>query len=278
MAMNPELQRRVQRYGWDHAAPYYDSSWERQLETAQKKLLEMAALRPGEDVLDIACGSGLVTFPAARSVGSDGAVTGVDISDGMLGLARNVAEEHGMGSVEFARMDAENLDFAPGSFDAVLCGLGLMYVPDPVRSLQEMYKVARDGGRAAVAVWGQRSSCGWAEVFPIVDRRVASDVCPMFFQLGMGRALEVAFSQAGFYDVTSERISVTLHYDSAEEACAAVFAGGPVAMAYRKFDDATREGAHREYLDSIEPYRLGEQYRIPGEFVIACGWKPRDGD
>jgi SAM-dependent methyltransferase len=170
-------------------------------------------------------------------------------------------------------MGAEALELPEGAFDAALCALGLMYVPDPEQALREMHRVLTPGGRMAAVVWGARKNCGWAEVFPIVDRRVDSEVCPLFFRLGTGDALKAAFRTAGFDDVTAERFSVALPFGSAEAACEAIFWGGPVALAWRKFDEATRAEARAEYLDSIAPYRTGDGYAIPGEFVIARGMK-----
>lgn len=116
-----------------------------------------------------------------------------------------------------------------------------------------------------------RNRCGWAEIFPIVDRRVASEVCPMFFQLGTGDTLRHVFEAAGFTGVRLERIASVLHYESSEDACGAAFLGGPVALAYSRFDDQVRSEAHAEYLASIEQYRHGDAYDVPGEFVIVCG-------
>jgi hypothetical protein len=95
----------------------------------------------------------------------------------------------------------------------------------------------------------------------------------LFFQLGTGTALEMTFSAAEFTDLETQRISTVLEYESAEDACGAAFAGGPVALAYSRFDDATRDEAHAEYITSIEPYRKGDRYEIPGEFVITSGRK-----
>ena len=103
-----------------------------------------------------------------------------------------------MPNVRFERMDAEELRFPESSFDVILCALGLMYVPDPEKAVREFHRVLRPSGRAVAAVWGQRSKCGWAEIFPIVDARVQSDVCPMFFRLGTGESLRRAFAAAGF--------------------------------------------------------------------------------
>jgi len=271
--MDPKLQRRVQRYGWDKAAANYERFWQAQLAPAQQRLLELAAPQPGERVLDVACGTGLVTLPAAERVGPHGAVVATDISDAMVGRIRDEAARHGLATVTAARMDAERLELPDASIDVALCALGLMYVPDPLVALQEMRRVLVDGGRAVVAVWGARNRCGWADIFPIVDARVQSEVCPMFFQLGTGGQLGEVMTLAGFSEIVCERISSVLHYDSPDEASGAAFAGGPVALAYSKFDERTRAEAHAEYLASIAPWRSGDSFDVPGEFVIAAGRK-----
>ncbi|HUU33562.1 MAG TPA: methyltransferase domain-containing protein, partial [Vicinamibacterales bacterium] len=152
-----------------------------------------------------------------------------------------------------------------------LCALGLMYVPDVAAALTEMRRVLRPGGRAVAAVWGARSRCGWADIFPIVESRVSSDVCPMFFHLGTGPALHLAFEAAGFFQLVTERLSTMLRYASGDDAADAAFAGGPVAMAYSRFDEATRAAARADYIASIAAYRSGDGYAIPGEFVITAG-------
>lgn len=269
--MDPRLQRRVQRYGWDKAAAHYERFWASQLEPAQRLLLDMADLRPGERVLEVAAGTGLVTFPAAAAVGPKGRVIATDISDAMVTELATGAAMRGLGQIIPLRRDAEALEVEASGFDAALCALGLMYVPDPIVALGQMRRALAPGGRAVAAVWGARARCGWAEIFPIVERRVASEVCPLFFQLGTSTALADAFAAAGFGDIQLERISTILEYPSADDALGAAFAGGPVAMAYSRFDEATRDDAHEEYLASIEGYRSGDGYRIPGEFVVARG-------
>ena len=269
--MDPRLQRRIQRYGWDKAAAVYEQCWSEQLAPAQRRLLEMARARAGERVLDVACGTGLVTFPAAAAVGPVGSVVAVDLSDSMVEHVNAEAARRGLPQVAARRMDAEALQLPDRSFDAAVCALGLMYVPDPRGALSEMVRVLAPEGRAVAAVWGARDRCGWAPIFPIVDRRVASEVCPLFFHLGTGDRLRREMEDAGLVGVESERLSVTLHYSSAEEACAAAFAGGPVALAHSRFDDATRKEAYTEYLAAIEPWRVGKRYEIPGEFVVAAG-------
>lgn len=271
--MKPALQRRVQRYGWDYSSPHYDTGWQHQLGPAQERLLKKSNLKKGEKVLDISCGTGLVTIPIARAVGSEGEVVGIDLSEGMIQKAAEETEKKGFSHITFEHMDAEDLDLSDSSFDIAINSLGLMYYPNPDKAIKEMYRVVKPGGRATALVWGRRSACGWTELFPIVDRRVESDVCPLFFQLGTGENLYRTFQKAGFEDLRSDRFDMTLHFDSDEQAITAAFLGGAVALAYRKFDKQTKNEVHAEYIESIKSYSDGSGYEIPGEFVIVSGRK-----
>jgi ubiquinone/menaquinone biosynthesis C-methylase UbiE len=271
--MDAKLQRRIQRYGWDKAAAYYEQSWQRQLAPAQATMLALANLEPGERVVDIACGTGLVTFAAAAAVGPSGEVVGTDISEVMVTLAASRARSRHLGHVRFERMDAENLSpLADGSFDVALCGLGLMYVPDPQKAVREMTRTLVPGGRVVTAVWGQRSRCGWADIFPIVDAHVKSEVCPLFFSLGTADRLADVYRDAGLVDIVTERLETRLEWASDDDACGAAFVGGPVALAYSRFDARTRLHVRRDYLASIAQWREGG-YAVPGEFVIVAGRK-----
>jgi len=271
--MEPALQKRVQRYGWDKASAYYENFWQRQLKPAQDKLLEMAKLERGEKIIDVACGTGLVSFPAAEKVGERGFVLGTDISDRMIEICMALLNEKNYRNMQFKRMDAEQLDAPDEDYDAALCALGLMYVPDPLKALKEMFRVIKPGGRVVAAVWGRRDHCGWADIFEIIDRRVSSEVCPMFFHLGNGETLKRSFEIAGFSNIFFERINTALNYSSGDEACGAAFAGGPVALPYHKFPEEVKDDVHGEYLDSIRSFQTANGYAIPGEFVVAAGFK-----
>jgi len=262
------LQGRVQRYGWDLAAADYEPLWHRQLAAVHDSVLAAAALAPGERVLDVACGTGLVTFPAAATVGSTGRVVGVDVSGRMVELAQRRARERRIANASFVRMDADRLELGDASFDVALCALGLMYVTDPLAALAGLGRAVRGGGRVVLAVWGDRAHCGWAPLFAIVDAEVASEVCPMFFGLGVPGALVRLCAGAGLVDIAERRIAATLDYRDADEACAAAFVGGPVALAWSRFDARVRERVRDRYIAAIRPWRDGRGYRVPGEFVV----------
>ncbi|MEM0908385.1 MAG: methyltransferase domain-containing protein [Pseudomonadota bacterium] len=273
--MDAKMQRRIQRYGWDKAAERYETGWKASLAPAQAALVAEANAQPGERVVDLACGTGLVTLRLAEAVGPHGEVVGADISQAMVDTLKRCACAQGLHHIRAIRSDAESLPrFASGRADLVTCALGLMYVADPEAAIGEAFRMLKPGGRCVVAVWGNRAACGWADIFPIVDARVKSTVCPMFFRLGTGRALEGALKGAGFEAIHLNRLNTTLPYGDDRAALSAAFEAGPVALAYSRFDAATRADVHREYLSSISPFWQSGGYRIPGEFVIARGTKP----
>ncbi len=117
-------------------------------------LIAAAALRPGERVLDVACGTGVVTRRAVERVGATGAVAGLDVNPGMLAVAR--AQSPGDTSIEWHEASAESMPFADATFDVVLCQMGLQFIPGKLAALREMRRVLNPGGRALVTVPGPK--------------------------------------------------------------------------------------------------------------------------
>ena len=138
-------------HGWDRRFDWYAAvfaplaSW----------CCGAAGVGPGFRLLDVACGTGLVTLPAARLAGTNGCVVAIDLSPEMVSVVTRRARAANLGTVETHEMDAEDLRFDDESFDAVTCACGLMFAPDAPRALQEMRRVLRPGGRIAVAVWDE---------------------------------------------------------------------------------------------------------------------------
>jgi ubiquinone/menaquinone biosynthesis C-methylase UbiE len=272
--MDSKVQRRIQRYGWDLAATDYERLWQAQFAEVQTMLLAQARIAPGDAVLDLACGTGLVTMRAAGAVGPEGSVLGVDLSGKMIEVATGRAEELGLGNVRFERMDGEALALPDASFDVALCALGLMYMPAPELALRELSRVLRPGGRMALAVWGERSQCGWHTLFPIVDAEVASEVCPLFFRLGQPNILASMCEDAALQAIQQKRLATRLTFAHAEAVCHAFFAGGPVALAWSRFNDAVRTRVQERYLASIHAWRRQQGFEIPAEFLVLWANKP----
>ncbi len=273
--MDERLQRRIQRYGWDRAVHAYGRYWHGPLAGLQAELLALAAPAPGEVVLDVACGPGVLSTAAAQAVGPEGQVVGADLSEAMVQAAQQRALAMGLAQARFVRMDAQQLALPDADFDLALCSLGLMYLPDPDAALRELQRTLRPGGRAVLAVWGERARCGWAPLFGIVDAEVNSEVCPLFFALGQGSTLAQRCAAAGLVPRRQQRRSDWLDYANAEEACGAAFAGGPVALAWSRFDSAVRERVQQRYLQALQPWQTSQGgYRLPAEYMLVVAQRP----
>jgi SAM-dependent methyltransferase len=276
--MDPRVFRRVQRYGWDSAARVYEAGWVPLLERLTRSCVDRARLAPGERVLDVATGPGIAAFLAADAVGPTGTVTGIDISAAMVQLAAERALGRRLGHVDFQRRDMETTGALDGAYHAVLCAFGLMFAADLRGAFAELGRVTAPGGRVSACVWGRRSHCGWAEVFPIIDEHIEGGVCPRFFSLGVPGALTLALERAGLRDVVEERVPVTLTWASAEEACRVMLEGGAVALAYGRFSPEVRAKVRAAYVASLEPFRrphpVGYGYDVPSEVVFVTARKP----
>src|SRR5215210_3877545 len=115
-------------------------------------LVQRAALRPGERVLDVACGTGIVARLAAAQLGIDGAVVGLDLNTAMLAVARSLPPPAGV-AITWTEASVLAMPFPEATFDVVLCQLGLQFFPDRPQALQEMHRVLVPGGRLALNVY-----------------------------------------------------------------------------------------------------------------------------
>jgi SAM-dependent methyltransferase len=119
-------------------------------------LVSRAAIEPGMEVLDVACGTGNAAIPAAKQ---GARVTGLDLSPGLIAIARERSTEAGV-DVEWLEGDAQSLPFEDDSFDRVISAIGHMFAPDHKRTADELSRVCRPGGRIAVACWTPEGSIG----------------------------------------------------------------------------------------------------------------------
>ena len=112
------------------------------------RLIEAAGIAAGHKVLEVGCGTGVLAREVIKRVGPDGGVTGLDVSESMLGVARGICPD-----VDFRQGNAMDLPFEDESFDAVIASFMLMFVPEPELAVREMWRVLRPGGRLVIAVW-----------------------------------------------------------------------------------------------------------------------------
>ncbi len=160
------------------------------------KVADAAGLAAGQQVLDVACGTGVLAREAADRVGISGAVTGLDVNAGMLEVARRLAPD-----LAWQQGDAGALPFPDRRFDRVVSQFGLMFFPDPAAAIREALRVLRPGGRLAFAVWSSLSSNpAYADEVELLEQyagRAAADAVRAPFALGESRELAELFRAAG---------------------------------------------------------------------------------
>ena len=185
----------------DEAASAYDRAFAHVSTHFLPFLLRAARLEPGQRVLDVATGTGIAAEAALAVVGPGGHVTAVDVAQAMVDRARHRLASSPNTSVVVE--DGQSLSFDDGTFDAVLCSLGLMFFPDPARGLSEFYRVLRPGGRAAVSVSTTPEHSYNGRINVIIAGRVPSlvEATARTFSLGDEARLRSLFEGAGFRDV-----------------------------------------------------------------------------
>jgi len=273
LGKNGAAYKKNERAGWNSFAKRYTKVALPEFRPYGKRLVELATVRKGLWVLDVATGPGEPALTVARKVGRSGFVLGVDFSATMLGIARARAKRSGARNVQFRRMDAERLTLQDMTFDRVLSRFGLMLMPDAERALSEMYRVLVPGGIIAVAVWSSQQKVNTMGIVRKVlakhDAFVPSADAPDFFRFGKAGALERALRGAGFRHVRSERMSVEWVFDGPEDFWTSMKQGPCMKRALAKISPTVRRAVQTDVIQAVTRFERRGKLRIPNEAILA---------
>src|SRR5689334_15722204 len=216
----------VQRENWDSVAEGWKQWWEtfeRGAQTLSNRLIELAKIRSGQQVLDIATGIGEPAVSVAKIVSTNGHVLATDISPQMLDIAKQRAASLGLQEIiEFKESDAEKLDLPNSHFDAVLCRWGLMFLPNIDIAIKKIYASLIHQGRFATAVWADAPkvpviSFAVRMIGELVQMTAPRPGTPNPFSLADTKRLENSMVETGFINVRKEKVDVTFEFASGEE-------------------------------------------------------------
>ncbi len=237
------------------------------------------ALRPegGERVLDIGCGCGATTLDLGRRVGGDGSVTGVDIADGMLEVARRRAAAVGAGNVTFVEGDAGTVDLAEaagGPLDGAFSRFGAMFFADQVAAFSNIAAALRRGGRLSLVAWQARQANHWNVLATSATEGILGDAPtyappgePGPFGLADPDLVRSVLGSAGFDDVALTPFTAmdVLHVDTLDEDIGRLLQLGPMRTAWDEAEGEARAAATQAVRAALRPYAVGpDRYEVEG--------------
>jgi enediyne biosynthesis protein CalE5 len=271
-----------QQRDWDAVAAGWNKWWpvlEASAGRVSQRMIDMADIRPGQRVLDVATGIGEPAISAARRVGIDGRIIAVDQSSAMLEIARQRAKEQGVTNIEFIESDMELLDLPHYTFDSVLCRWGLMFLPNLVDALGRLQRLLRPGGKIAGAVWAEASKVPSISLAMSVVREALHAPAPPAglpgpFCLADPEHLEDVMLDAGFVEFHCEPVSVDFEVPSA--AAYAEFTkdiAAPIVAMLADQPENTQAKVWSQVTEAARQFESAEgRVRLRNEAICFVAW------
>lgn len=263
--------REYTRTTWDEAAEAYVGIM-RTLEPFRSAVIDRLAPRPGERILDMGTGPGEPAMTIARAVGPEGSVTGIDLSERMIAIARRVGEARQLANVDFRVMDCSALDLPEASYNAVVSCFGFQIFTDPEKAARDAHRVLRPGGRIALGVWATGDRVPFLEVLigPMLENAEPDEdgYLPTPYETGGPGELVAFVANAGFREPVETRVRATIRYDSADDYLQAVLKGTPIGHSLSEETPETQAEVLRKTRKNLGRYASGGGIALPAESVI----------
>jgi ubiquinone/menaquinone biosynthesis C-methylase UbiE len=270
--------KRASREVWDQMAPGWDERnayLEESARPVTELMLERLGPSEGEEILELAAGTGIVGFSAARLVGPSGRVLVSDFSETMIEVAGRRAKDLGLENVDCRVLDAESLDLPDASFDGALCRWGYMLMGDPGAALRETRRVLRaPGGRVAAAVFAGPEQNPWAALpARVLQERgnlpPPAAGAPGILALGDRERLRSLFTEAGFADPRIDEVGFAFRFDRIDEYWEFLEdAAGAIAMVLGRLDEGERLRVRDELTKQLDPAGEGGELDFPAISLV----------
>lgn len=262
--------------GWDRHGPEI-RDW---LRVPTDAMLKMAAISPGQTVLDVAAGAGDQTLDIAARVGADGEVVATDISEAILTHALGNAARAGHANIRTHPADAEDLGLEDAGFDAAVCRLGLMFLPNPLAGLKEIYRVLKPGGRFSAMVFAGPDMNPCLRILMSTAMRHAG-LAPLdpfqpggLVSLGKPGLMDDLMQRAGFRSVATTRMEVPFRLPTTADYMSFIRdSAGPILQILSPLDDAARAAAWADIAAQLAVYQTADGWAGPNTLLLTAGQK-----
>ena len=278
MGMDATEFRQASHAVWEAMAPGWDTRhayFEERARPVAERMLERLEPQPGETILELAAGTGVVGFAAARLVEPGGTVIVSDFSEAMVEAAARHAADLGIGNVECRVLDAEQIRLQDDVVDAVLCRWGYMLMPEPEAAFAETRRVLRPGGRLSCAVFDAPELNPWVALPSRILRErghmPASDAgAPGILALADRDRLSGLFVGASFSEPRIEEVAFTWRFPDLDAYWEFLTgAAGAVAMVVDRLDGAEREHVREQIVHEADQFAGDEGLEIPAACLVA---------
>lgn len=234
------------------------------------RLVNWMSPKPGTKMLDIATGTGAVLLPAARLLASNGYVTGIDLSGGLLREADLLVYQENLTNVTLRKMDAEYLEFPDETFDCVTCAFSLFFFPHVEVAMREMYRVCKSDGRVAVTVFDQASP-PFDPIFPVLLQQLGTYQGEVRIPPhGMSFSLEeikTLLKQYGFHSIRTHKETEGFIYAREED----VWEFLPLRLALLGTDETIDMQFMQEFLAKLRPLFSPDGLHVSVAAIYAMG-------
>lgn len=266
-----EYYQEYTRTTWNESAEAYVSLM-KSLEPFRSDLLDRLGAQSGEHVLDLGTGPGEPAMTIAQIVGRTGHVTGVDLSENMVSIARRVAESRGLKNIDFEVMDCAALKFPASKFDAATCCFGFQIFTDPEGAAREAHRVLRPKGRICVGVWSTGDKVPFLDaiIAPMLEHAEPDETgyIPTPYETG-GPGEMVAFLEAaGFVDGHEERVQHSVKFDGPEDYLRALLKATPIGHSLSEEEPTVQAEVLRKTRANLEQWQTPSGLVLPAECVI----------
>ena len=253
----------------------YDNPSLRFFPSCANKMIGHAKIKRGQKILDIATGTGMVAIAAAKTVGNEGYVQAIDLSENMINQAQENLNHAGLSNIDFHIMDGENLEFKNNSFDVITCSYGLFFMPDMSAALQSWLRVLKPGGKIIFSSFAPSAFVPLSEVF--INNLAEYEIfppTPRWLQLAEEELCKTILQENGFIEPQVTQAQLGYHLKESKDWWQAIQSAGYRGL-YEQLPQEHRADFQKKHLTDVEKLMTDKGLWLDVQTLFSTATKPQ---